>query len=70
MKEIVRTKNPIYIDYYSHEGCDCYKIDLPFTVFAKDTRVLCPVSKGIEFAKAVAVEVLAKHITEALEQPK
>jgi hypothetical protein len=58
--------NPIYIDYYSHEGCDCYKIDLPWTDYKKDTRVLCPVDRGLEFASTLAIGVILQHLTEEL----
>lgn len=60
------SKNPIYVAYYSHEECDCYKIDLPFTKYARDTRVLCKVSEGLELATARAKDALAQSITDAL----
>ena len=69
-KEILmssRNKNPIYIDYYSHEKSDCYKINLPWTRYCHDVIVLCKVSEGLKKAKKIAHEVIKKHLTEALE---
>lgn len=54
--------NPIFIEYYPHEQCDCYKINLPWPKFAMETVVLCPVSKGIQLAKTIATGVLMNHI--------
>ena len=53
-------KNPIYKEFYSHEKCLCYKIDLPYTDFDKDIRVLCKVSDGYEKARKLAKEVVLK----------
>jgi hypothetical protein len=60
--------NPIYIQYYSHEGTDCYKIDLPYTPYRKDTRVLCRVDEGLELAKERAEVALYDNIKEALNE--
>jgi len=60
--------NPVYIKYYSHEGCDCYKIDLPWTKYAKYTQVLCPVDHGYMTAERLATGVLLAHLKEVLEQ--
>jgi len=64
-------KNPIYIEYYSHEKALCYKIDLPFTSFNKDTVVLCRVDAehAKELAEHKAHEMLLDHFSEAVEQP-
>ena len=58
--------NPIYIEYYVHEHCDCYKIDLPWTKYAKHTRVLCKVSEGLSVARLMAVGVVNEHMAEVL----
>ena len=65
----MRNKNPLFIEYYSHTQCDCYKIDLPWTRYAKDTLVLCAVEEGIEKANAIAEREIAKHLKDALGQP-
>lgn len=60
--------NPIYIEYYVHEGCECYKIDLPWTRYNKATSVLCKVEEGIEFARLIAIGVIQRHLNEVLHQ--
>lgn len=57
---------PIYIDYYVHDRCDCYKIDMPYTAYAQETKVLCRVDEGIELARQRAKEILFKRIEESL----
>ena len=59
-------KNPIYIQYYSHEHCNCYKIDLPWPRYKKDTMVLCRVDEGIELAIERAKSVMLEHVEECL----
>jgi hypothetical protein len=59
--------NPIYIEYYSHERCDCYKINNPWTKYGKDVYVLCRVDQGIEFARLVAIGVINQCLSEALQ---
>ena len=61
--------NPIKIEYYSHENCDCYKIDLPFTKYKNHKVVLCPVSEGEDKALILAQKVLIEHILESLRKP-
>lgn len=56
--------NPIFVEYYSHEQCDCYKMNLPWSRYAKETQVLCKVSEGYEFAQLVATGVIVKHLLE------
>jgi len=58
--------NPIYVDYYVHEGCMCFKIDLPWTQYAKHTTVLCRVDQGLSMAKTLAIGVVNKHLTQVL----
>jgi len=62
-------KNPIFVEYYSHTSCDCFKVKNPFTGYASDKLVLCPISEGIEKAKKLAAEVLTQELTDALDQP-
>ena len=61
-------KNPLYIEYYSHEGCDCYKIDLPWSTYRRDTKVLCKVEDGIDCARTMATGILLRHLAEALAE--
>jgi len=63
------SKNPIYIDYYSHEKCDCYKIDLPWSGYAKDTLVLCHVSEGYGKARKLAIGAIAERLMEVTAKP-
>ena len=62
-------KNPIYVEYYSHEECHCYKIDLPFTTYKAHTIVLCPVSEGLNKATYLATKKLTEHILDSLRNP-
>ena len=62
-------KSPIYVQFYSHEECMCYKIDMPYTAYARQTMVLGKVSDGIEEAKKLAKELLTLHIENALKLP-
>jgi len=64
----MKNKNPIYIEYYSHENCDCYKINNPFTVYKKHKIVLCPVKEGIECAQIIAIGVINKKLQDALKE--
>lgn len=64
-------KSAIFIEYYSHEECDCYKINLPWTVYKSDKLVLCPVSEGYEKAKELARKHLLEHMELAFKtEPK
>ena len=60
-------KSPIYIDFYTHENADCYKIDLPWTRYGKDTRVLCKVSDGYETAQLIAIGVITKNLIDSMK---
>jgi hypothetical protein len=63
--------NPIYREYYSHENADCYKIDLPWSDYRKDTRVLCKVSEGYDYAVTLAVGIIMRHLGSVVEkEPK
>ena len=55
-------KEIIYEEYYPHEHCDCYKIDLPWPKYHQETMVLCKVSEGYEQARAIAIGVITKHL--------
>ena len=59
-------KNPIFIEYYSHEGGNCYKINNPWPKYAQDKWVLCKVSKGLEEAKRLARKQMKACLEEAL----
>lgn len=60
--------NPIFIEYYSHEGCDCYKIRLPWPRFAEEKIVLCRVDQGLSYAKTIATGVIVEHLDSALSR--
>jgi hypothetical protein len=60
--------NPIFVEYYSHEKCDCYKIKLPWSKYAEEKVVLCKVSEGMEYAKLVATGVLVKYLLEVTKE--
>jgi hypothetical protein len=60
--------NPIFIEYYSHEQSQCYKIKNPWTKYGSETQVLCRVDQGIELAKILAVGVLNHCLNEALQK--
>lgn len=61
--------NPIYIEYYSHENTECFKIDLPWGKYCKDTRVLCKISEGYEYAQMLAIGIVTKHLMEVIKDP-
>ena len=60
--------NPLYIEYYSHDGCDCYKIDLPWTKYKKETIVLCTAADGLENARELAREAINAHLENVLQE--
>ncbi len=59
--------NPIFIEYYSHEAEDCYKILLPWTAYREEKMVLCRVSEGLEKAKELAAKVIKDHLQHCLK---
>lgn len=61
--------NAIFREYYSHEGADCFKIRMPFTRYATETLVLCPVSDGEEKAIRLAREAVLRRVDEVLPAP-
>ena len=50
------TSNFLYIEYYSHEQADCWKIDNEFTAYKRDKLVLCRLDEGIDKALDLAIE--------------
>ncbi len=64
-----QNRNPIFAEWYGHAGCDCYKIDLPWSRYGRHTVVLCACAEGPEHAKRVAGRVLAEHLGHALDAP-
>jgi len=60
-------KNPIFIEFYSHTGTDCYKVLLPWSKYKTHVLVLCEVSKGIRYAKKLAMKHLQEHLKQALK---
>ena len=54
--------NPIFIEYYPHTRCDCFKIKLPWTKYREEKIVLCEVFGGLDTAKKLAREEFAKHL--------
>ncbi len=61
--------NPIYVEFYPHEDCDCYKIDMPWSKFAKQTQVLCRVDEGLTKAKKLARIAINEHVRAVLLCP-
>jgi hypothetical protein len=59
-------KNPIYIEYYPHTKCDCYKIDLPWSKYKQHVMVLCAVDEGYPKAVELALREITKHFEEAV----
>lgn len=62
-------KNPLFIEYYAHSNCDCFKICMPWTKFRKDTVVLCDVDKGLDHAKDLARQAFIEHLDASLAEP-
>lgn len=62
----IKKDSPIYVEYYSHENCDCFKVDLPYAKYNKHTIVLCKESQGYEYAKTIAIGGIIQHLMEVL----
>lgn len=60
-------KNPIFLEYYSHLNCNCYKVLLPYSRYGQEKIVLCTESEGIEEAKKLALQVLTENLKKALK---
>ena len=63
-----QNSNPLFVEFYPHSNCDCYKINLPWTKYCKHTLVLCDASKGIEYAKRLARRAIVEHLDAALTE--
>jgi hypothetical protein len=50
----------LFVEYYSHTKGDMYKIENPFTHYAKEVLVLGFVDDGIEKSLDLAMEQVAK----------
>ena len=59
------TNNFLFIEYYTHSGCDMYKIKNEWTRYAEDKLVLSPVSEGIEKALDLAIISVKKWEAES-----
>lgn len=55
------TSNFLYIEYYSHEQTECYKINNEFTVYNRDKLVLCRLDEGIAKALDLAIEHIGQR---------
>ena len=60
--------NPIFIEYYPHEKCLCYKILNPWTEYREEKIVLCPTENGLDKAKTIAIGILNEILQEALQE--
>jgi len=58
--------NPIFIEYYPHEQCDCYKVKNPWTDYAEHKIVLCKVSDGSRLMSDVAKRLQLDIISELI----
>lgn len=65
VKELEKiTSEFIFVEWYSHESSDCYKIVNVYTDFGKDTIVLCKRSDGIRLALKLAIIQIHKCFKE------
>jgi hypothetical protein len=55
------TSNFLYIEYYTHENSECWKINDEFTKYNQDKLVLCKLDEGIEKALDLAIEHISKR---------
>ena len=55
------TSNFLYIEYYSHEQTECWKIDNEFTAYNRNKLVLCRLDEGIEKALDLAIEHIGER---------
>ncbi len=61
--------NPIFLEYYPHENCRCYKILNPWTKYAESKHVLCREDEGYPLALERAKDLIAKQFAESLTLP-
>lgn len=52
------TSNFLFVEYYSHERADCWKIKNEFTKYNESKLVLCRVDEGFETALDLAIKHL------------
>lgn len=64
-----QNKNPLFIEFYPHTKCDCYKINMPWTKYRCHTLVLCAVAKGVAHAQRLARRAIVEHLDYALAEP-
>lgn len=50
--------NMVFLEFYSHDDCACWKILNPFTNYGEHKIVLCRMDEGIEKALTVAIQVI------------
>jgi hypothetical protein len=62
-----KTMNPIFVEYYSHEQTNCYKMLLPWSEYREEKVVLCKVQDGIDYAKTVALGILVRHTIKSID---
>jgi hypothetical protein len=55
------TKKILFIEHYSHTGCDMWKIINEYTHFGEEKIVLSPAKDGIEKALDMAIEAIDKR---------
>jgi hypothetical protein len=67
-KLLAITDTFIFPEYYSHTEQDMWKIFNPFTKYAHEKLVLCPLSEGMEAALDLAIEVMAEKRASAEKQ--
>ena len=54
----------VFLEYYSHDDCPCWKIFNPFTQYGESKLVLCKMNDGIEKALILAIEHIEKRKNE------
>ena len=58
------TSKFLFIEHYTHTGCDMYKILNEYTKYKEDKLVLCKVTDGIEHALDLALVHITKRKNE------
>ena len=54
------TSEFIFIEYYSHENCDCYKIINEYGNYKEEKIVLCKMNEGIDRAISNALKIIRR----------
>lgn len=65
----ITTEQP-FIEYYTHSGCEMWKINNEFTNYNQDKLVLCSVEEGFEKALDIAITYIDKAKTEFYGEKK